>query len=155
MVYFDDILIIGDAHVGTNFRFAFPVKERDHRKCECIVTPLADAVLHIEAPVAGYDEQVAIAEGTSWRHEFDCDQVVAFEKLETKAIAITSDVEVKVEIIVLDSQDNGDAYLVLPVHEEFTEFVTATYFNPGTRQDWTAAVIVVATQPDTSVSFYM
>ncbi len=118
------------------------------------MTPLADAVVHVQVPAANLDTTDAIAAGTSKRYDLSDYDMEVTEGLETKAITVKSDVDVKVEVIVVDYVVQAAAFLALPVQPHFTQFVTAAYFDPGSSKSLYTMVIAVATEPGTTVTFY-
>ena len=150
---FSDVLS-DDIHIGTYFAFAIPAVHTPGVRGEFVVTPLADARVHIQAPAANLDIIELIAIGTSKRYDLAGYDMEVSVGLETKAIIITSDTDIKVEVIVTEYYDVPSSYLALPVRPHFTHFVTAAHFWPGTIDDVYTMVITVATEEDTTVSFF-
>ena len=115
-------------------------------------------MVHVQAPAASLDTTDAIAVGTSKRYDLTEYDMEVSEGLETKAIIVESDVDVKIEVIVMDDRNQPSAFLALSVQSYFTEFVTATYVNPAFKPDEDdvplTMVIAVATEPETTVTFY-
>ena len=147
------ILNISD-HIdtGTYFVFAFPLTYLNGAKCEFVITSFGDARVHVQAPAADLDEADLIAGGTSKRYDLPCASIQVTEGKEPKAIIVTSDVEIKIEAAVIDKSAQPATFLVLPVQEDFTEFVTAGFLNSANV--YSATLTVVATESDTQVTFY-
>ncbi len=150
----NESLLSDDIHVGTYFAFAIPAVYERKGKYEFVVTPLGDALVHVQVPAANLDTTDAIAVGTSKRYDLSDYDMEVSEGRETKAVTVKSDVDVKVEVIVMDYKDQAAAFLALPVQPHFTQFVTAAYFNPDSWDYLYTMVIAVATEPDTTVNFY-
>ena len=154
MIIFTDTndIFSDDIHVGKYFAFAIPDVHWDGDRYEFVVT--IDAVVHVVAPAANLNTTDTIAVGTSKRYDlFPYDMEVSEGEESGKAIIVNSDNDVKVEVIVTDDRSQAAAFLALPVQPHFTQFVAAAYFNPGTFES-RPMVIVVATEPDTTVEFY-
>ena len=141
-------------HVGTYFVFAFPDVHFDDYNCEFVITALADATVHVTAPVVDLNRTDHIAQGTAQLYTFKCDDLEVTSGVENKSIIVTSNVDIQVEVMPLVEYSYGDTFLVLPVHPASTEFITAAYFDPGLFPTLYTLVIVVPSEPNTIVNVY-
>ena len=132
--------------------FAFPYVFYTNQKCQFVVTALGDANVTVTAPAGGLKTTDLIAQGTSKLYTLNCDDMEVSNGTEAKAVILTSDVDVQMEVVIAGYR--GEGFLSLPVHPESTEFVTAAYFNPGPYDDYYTMIIAVASQPETTVNIY-
>ena len=122
--------------------------------CEFVMTAVGDTTVHIQAPAVGLNDTEYIAGGTSLRQSLSCNDLVVNQGKESKAIIIKSDLDIQIEVTSLNNGGNGDSFLLLPIQPYFTQFVTATYFANNPADSWDAMVIVIPSEPDTTVTFY-
>ncbi len=89
--------------------------------------------------------------GTSKRYVLPWGMRASSGLSHNKAVYVTSNKDVKVEAITMDTYGNGAAYLVFPTQEGAMEFVSIGHWG---HSSYYSAIYVVASEANTNIKIF-